>query len=129
TDFWSALAAASKKPVDKIMATFVTQPGAPRVSVHSQCQGKTTRVSLAQQRYFYDRSLLESANHELWMIPVCMKAGTAGAKCELLSSQQQTAELAGCSNSVFGNAGAQGYYRAGYDSLAFADMSRNVEKD
>jgi aminopeptidase N len=130
TDFWSALAGASKKPVDKIMPTFVTEPGAPLVTLHAQCQGRTTRVTVAQQRYFYDRSLLESGNHELWMIPVCMKeTGTAGDKCELLSSQQQMVDLAGCSNSVFGNAGAQGYYRAGYDSPAFADLSRNAEKD
>jgi aminopeptidase N/puromycin-sensitive aminopeptidase len=130
TDFWSALATASKKPVDKIMPTFVTQAGVPLVSVRSQCQGKSTRVTLAQQRYFYDRSLLDSPNQELWMIPVCLKeTGSTNPKCELLSSKQQTLELTGCSESVFGNAGAQGYYRTGYDSAAFQDMSRNVEKD
>lgn len=129
-DFWNALATASRKPVDKIMPTFVTQPGVPLVTVRAQCQGKSTLVTLAQERYFYDRSLLQSPNPELWMIPVCMEeTGSTSSRCELLSSKQQIIELPGCSGSVFGNAGAEGYYRTGYDSAAFQDMSRIVEKD
>ncbi len=132
TDFWNALAAASKKPVDKIMPTFVTQPGAPLVTVHAQCREKSTQVALDQQRFFYDRSLLSSPNGELWMVPVCLKqAGDTGAqaKCELLNTKEQKYELSGCSPWVFGNAGAHGYYQTGYDSAAFHEMSRQAERD
>jgi len=132
TDFWNALASASSKPVDKIMPTFVTQAGAPLVSVSAQCKGKSTQVSVQQQRFFYDRSLMGSNDRELWMIPVCTKQapGTdANAKCELVSAKQQSFEFPGCSPWVFGNAGAQGYYRAGYASSAFHEMSKDAEQD
>ena len=125
SDFWSALAAASSKPVDKIMATFVNQPGAPLVTVRSQCLGGRTQVTLSQKRYYYDRSLLQASAAQLWTIPVCL----GGGKCELLSARQQTFEIPGCQAWVFANAGASGYYRAGYETSAFRAMSRNAETD
>ena len=54
-DFWDAQAKTSKKPVDKIMPTWVKQPGAPIVNVKAQCSGTSTSVTLTQQRYFVDR--------------------------------------------------------------------------
>ena len=36
-DFWTALAAASGRPVDKIMPTFVDQAGEPLLTVKSSC--------------------------------------------------------------------------------------------
>src|ERR1019366_4550097 len=38
-DFWDAQAKTSKKPVDKIMPTWVKQPGAPILNVKAQCSG------------------------------------------------------------------------------------------
>jgi aminopeptidase N len=38
-DFWKTLAQVSKKPVDQVMPTFVKQPGAPMVTVQTQCAG------------------------------------------------------------------------------------------
>jgi len=128
-DFWSALAKASNKPVDRMMPTFVNQPGAPLVSVNSQCQGDTTRVTLSQRRYYYDHNLLDSNSKELWIIPVSLKAaGSTKEEIVLLTSKNQTFDLQGCNSWVFGNAGVQGYYRTGYDSGTFQSMSRNVEK-
>ena len=51
-DFWDAQAKTSKKPVDKIMPTWVKQPGAPIVNVKAQCSGNSTSVTLTQQRYY-----------------------------------------------------------------------------
>jgi aminopeptidase N len=128
-DFWSALAKASNKPVDRMMPTFVNQPGAPLVSVNSQCQGDTTRVTLSQRRYYYDHNLLDSNSKELWIIPVSLKAaGSTKEEIVLLTSKNRTFDLQGCNSWVFGNAGVQGYYRTGYDSSTFQSMSRNVEK-
>ena len=59
TDFWGTLAAVSK-PVDQIMPTFVKQPGAPMVTVKTQCSGSGTTVSLTQKRYFYDTQTLQA---------------------------------------------------------------------
>ena len=43
-DFWDTQARASHKPVDKIMPTWVKQPGAPIVNVKAQCSGNSTSV-------------------------------------------------------------------------------------
>ncbi len=51
-DFWSAMARASKKPIDQIMPTFVMQPGAPYVDVEAKCEGGNTTLKLSQKRYF-----------------------------------------------------------------------------
>jgi aminopeptidase N len=117
SDFWNALAKASKKPVDKIMATFVEQPGVPFVSVKTECRGSFGSVSLGQQRYVYDRAKFEAGGNQLWQVPICIKDGPgASQKCELLTQKQQTLALSGCSQWIDVNAGAQGFYRSGYDS-------------
>src|ERR1019366_4820325 len=51
-DFWDAMARSSKKPVDKIMPTFVMQPGAPYVGVDAKCEGGSTTLDISQKRYF-----------------------------------------------------------------------------
>ena len=38
-DFWRAIALASRKPVDRILPTFVNQPGVPLVNVSLSCAG------------------------------------------------------------------------------------------
>ncbi len=129
SDFWNALATASHKPVDRIMATFVNQPGAPLVSVRTQCQGDHTAVTLSQRRYYYDRSSLESNGKELWMVPVTLKDASGAEHNELLTSKQQMFDLPGCSSWVFANSGAAGYFRTGYDSAAFHQISHAVEKN
>src|SRR5208282_542869 len=77
-DFWGAQARTSKKPVDKIMPTFVKQPGLPIVNVKAQCAADSTKVTLDQKRYYSDRAKFEAPSDQLWQIPVCLK-GSAGA--------------------------------------------------
>jgi aminopeptidase N/puromycin-sensitive aminopeptidase len=129
SDFWSAQTQVSKKPVDKIMPTFVEQPGPPLVSVKNQCSGNSTTVGLAQQRYFYDRDLFNAGSKELWQIPVCLKTSksTGAEKCELLVKKEQALNLPGCSSWVLANVGAKGYYRSGYESDAVRSMAKDVE--
>ena len=116
SDFWGAQARTSKKPVDQIMPTFVSQPGVPIVNVKPQCSGKSTTVTLDQRRYYFDAKDFNAANEQLWQIPFCMKgsAGNGEPHCELLTKSQQTSTLAGCSTWVVGNANAAGYYRVSY---------------
>jgi aminopeptidase N len=130
TDFWSAMAQATHKPVDRIMPTFVDQPGAPIVQVASRCEGSNTTVTLSQRRYFYDRDLLQSSTHQTWDVPVCLKTGpNSQARCELLNTRQATFTLSGCAPWVFSNAGAQGYYRSAYETRTLQAMAQNVEQD
>jgi puromycin-sensitive aminopeptidase len=129
-DFWTAQTEASKKPVNKIMPTFIEQPGVPMVSVKSQCSGKTETVSLSQRRYFYEREKFEQGSPEVWMIPVCMKAsGSSGEQqtCRLLTKKEETFTLDGCPSWVLTNAGAKGYYRSGYTPAETHAIARKVE--
>jgi aminopeptidase N len=135
-DFWDALAQASKKPVDTIMPTFVNQPGAPMVSVKSQCAGNSTTVILDQRRYFYDRSRFDAGSDhgsaELWKVPICVKAKAAArdkaeTRCQVLSEKDEKFTLAGCAAWVLGNAGAEGYYRSSYQPQNEHALADDVE--
>ncbi len=127
-DFWNQVAAASGKPVDKIMAGFTEQSGAPLVSIKSACQGNATQVTLAQERYFGDAAKLSAGSLEIWQIPVNLRpAGSKEAVSRLLTQRQQTFELPGCSPWVYANAGGRGYYRSSYEPAALAKMSAELE--
>ena len=129
-DFWDAQAKTSKKPVDTIMPTWVKQAGVPMINVKAQCSGSSTSVSVAQQRYYFDRTKFEAPNDQLWQIPMCLKGSTTanGApKCELLTKKEETFTLPGCSTWVLGNAGAAGYYRVGYQPEAVQALASDAE--
>ncbi len=123
-DFWNQIAATSGKPVDKIMASFIDQPGAPLVSVKSSCSGDRTKVTLSQHRYFADAARLNAASPELWQVPVALRgSGANDATHVLLTASEQTFEIKGCSDWVYANAGARGYFRSSYEPQAFDKMS------
>jgi aminopeptidase N/puromycin-sensitive aminopeptidase len=129
-DFWRAQAKTSKKPVDQIMPTWVNQAGAPILNLKAQCSGTSTTVTLSQRRYYYDRSKLEASNDQLWQIPLCLKgsANNGGApKCELMTKKEESFTLPGCSTWVLGNAGANGYYRTGYQPDAVRALASDAE--
>jgi aminopeptidase N/puromycin-sensitive aminopeptidase len=128
-DFWDVQAKTSKKPVDRIMPTWVKQAGEPIVNVNAQCSGNSTSVTLSQRRYYFDRSKFESPNDQLWQIPVCLKgsATTGAGKCELLTKKEETFTLPGCSTWVLANAGATGYYRVGYEPETVRALANDAE--
>ncbi len=131
-DFWGAIAQVSGKPVDKVMKTFVDQAGTPVVSVAAKCTAKgETEVTLAQQRFYFDRKRMEAGGPELWQVPVCLRpaGSSAPARCELLTQPEQSFTLPGCAPWVFANAGGQGFYRSAYSPEAVAQMSAAAEQD
>ena len=130
TDFWDALTRVSHKPVDRIMKSFIDQPGPPIVSFKAECQASREIVSLTQKRYFFDREKFETGNDELWQIPVCMKDGTEGnaARCELLTQREQTVTLPACSTWLDVNLGARGYYYSGYDPEVVRALAKDAEQ-
>jgi aminopeptidase N len=124
-DFWKAIADTSGKPIERILPTFVNQPGVPVIDVSLACTGNRTAVTLRQQRFLggprgsggSSRSGGEGAG-ERWQVPICIKAaGRSAPVCEVLSDPSRTITLAGpCVSWVFANAGAQGYYRTAHSS-------------
>jgi len=125
SDFWNAMARASKKPVDQIMPTFVMQAGEPFVGVEAKCNNGNTTLNLSQKRYFNTPEAFNAPNDQHWQVPVCAKGiggGKSQAECFLLTEPQQAFTMKGCSTFVFPNAGALGYYRFEYDTDALHQL-------
>src|SRR5271157_421573 len=129
-DFWNAMARSTGKPVDKIMPTFVMQPGVPFVGVEAKCEGGNTTLNLSQKRYLNTPDGFAEPNDQIWQIPVCAKGiseASAGAQqCFLLTERQQKFTLKGCSKFVFPNSNALGYYRFDYDATALHQLGNTV---
>jgi aminopeptidase N len=108
-DFWNAQTANSHKPVDKIMSSFIVQPGVPLLSFAAP---NGSSASVAQSRFFLS-SKAKSDAAQTWTIPVCMKAG-ADTKCELLSDAATQEIKIPKGKFLFADARARGYYRTLY---------------
>jgi aminopeptidase N/puromycin-sensitive aminopeptidase len=131
SDFWNAMARASKKPVDQIMPTLVMQAGEPFVQVDAKCEGGNTALSLSQKRYFNNTENFNAPNDQTWQIPLCMKGvGDAAAQpqCFLMTQREQQFTMKGCSKFVFPNAGGLGYYRFSYDANALQQLGNAAEQ-
>jgi len=127
-DFWRALSASSGKPVERILPTFVNQPGVPLVNVSTSCAAGGTAITLRQERFFVDAARTEPAR---WQMPVCVKApGQSQAVCDVLTDASHTITTSGaCAPWVFANAGARGYYRTAYSSEVLRGLAPHVETD
>ncbi len=130
-DFWTAMAHASKQPIDQIMPTFVLQKGAPFVDVSAKCDGGNTTLQLSQKRYFNTPEDFNKPNDELWQIPICAKGingDSAGQQqCFVMTKREQQFTMKGCSKFVFPNANALGYYRFNYDAPGLHQLGSGVE--
>ena len=102
-DFWGAQTKASSKPVDKIMESFVAQPGEPLLRF-TAANGSYT---VGQSRFFLTPPATPAAGQQ-WTVPVCVRGGS----CQVVSGQGTvTLPSAG----AFANADAKGFYRSSYD--------------
>jgi len=129
TDFWTTLAKVSGKPVNRVMPTFVQQAGMPFVAVRSECKQGTTEVSMRQRRYLFDRERFNrEQSKELWQVPVCLKGSAAGKTCRLLTEKEALFNLPGCGNWTLANAGAEGFYRSGYEAENVHAIASDLEK-
>ena len=125
-DFWGTLAAATGKPVDLVMPTFVDQPGVPLVSVDVSCAGGAAKVSLSQERYVIpEPGRAATPGTQLWKIPVCLRLPNGKTTCDLLDRRTETVALESCPAWVMANAGARGYYR----TAASPDIIRKIATD
>lgn len=124
-DFWNAQTQASGKPIDKVMDSFVAEPGVPLLKFTAPQNGSTT----ATQKRFYLSPDIQSTGAERWTVPVCFKSG-AGAeetpKCDLLASRQATLTVP--SNEMFyADANDKGYYRTEYTPADYNRILNVIE--
>ncbi len=125
-DFWGAQTAASGQPVDKIMRSFVGQPGVPLLTFAEPAGGK---VAVTQTRFFLSPAAQRahaSDPAQSWTIPVCLK-GTK-TECPLLSSADATLPVAG-SRMFFADARGEGYYRSQYPASVEKQLVAGLETE
>src|SRR5262245_29217713 len=125
-DFFAAVTAASGKPVDRVMGTFVLQAGVPQLEVTQACTGSRQSITLRQSRFLLDGSASDA--RERWQIPVCFKTPGSTSSCVVMTDATQTFTVSEtCSPWVFANAGGRGYYRTVYSGEALKAIARDVE--
>jgi aminopeptidase N/puromycin-sensitive aminopeptidase len=122
-DFWNAQTETSGKPINKVMDSFITEPGVPLLTFSSPKKGST---SVSQQRFFLDPET--HADHpQTWTVPVCFRAGDT-PKCELLSAAQQKLSVPDA-DFFFANANDRGYYRTLYDAADYNKILSMAETE
>jgi aminopeptidase N/puromycin-sensitive aminopeptidase len=120
-DFWGAQTATSHKPVDKIMASLVAQPGAPILTFGEPAKGK---VTVAQKRFFLSPSMQPDLAQQ-WTLPVCFKT-EKGQDCQVLTPADSSLPVPS-TPPFFANAGGKGYYRSAYPASVYAALVTGVE--
>ena len=125
-DFWTTVAASTGKPVDKVMPTFVDQPGVPLISLSAACQAEHGAVTLAQSRYSMNGPA--AADAPTWQVPVCLETGGSAPTCSLLDAPRKEVGLEACPAWTMGNANGRGYYRTALDEAALKAAAANVSK-
>ncbi len=121
-DFWNAQTEISHKPIDKIMESFVAQPGEPILHFETPQAGQ---VAVSQQRFFLSPSA-KSETAQSWSVPVCFKA-EGGSDCEVLSSGEGSLKTP-AAPFFFADAGGKGYYRSSYPEDVYKQIVAHVEE-
>jgi aminopeptidase N len=123
-DFWMEMTRSTEKPVNRVMRSFVDQPGAPVLSVRTRCIGGDTQVTV-RQRKFEGAPSAAPANAGAWRpwsLPVCVTTGSGQPTCQLVSAATETFTATGC-GAAFVNADARGYYFTEYEPEAIAGLA------
>lgn len=110
-DFWGAQTKASGKPVDKIMESFVAQPGAPLLRFTSTGTGS---YGVEQSRFFLTPPAATPAAQQ-WIVPVCVRGGP----CQVISG---TGRVKVPAAGAFANADDKGFYRSSYDDASLHSL-------
>ena len=113
-DFWNTVTKLTGKPVDRIMSSYVSQRGAPLVSVQSRCTAGKTEFTLTQGGF--PGIVGAPVSDALWTIPVCPRtqAGPAAA-CTVIRDRTTTVTVPGCGAPPVVNGGSAGYFLTEYD--------------
>ena len=121
-DFWNAQAAVSHQPVDKILSSYVTEPGAPVLAFAAPANGT---VQVTQSR-FYLNPELKPEGRQTWTIPVCFAGTGMQAKCDLLDAAQGSLKVP-AGPVFYPDAGGRGYYRFALPDSVYAKVLADVD--
>lgn len=127
-DFWTTMAQVSGRPIERILPSFLDQPGAPLIELSVDCRRDGPRL-VARQQPLQAREARpsESALARRWQVPVCYRSSTSDAvACHLLEDTRAEWAIAGdrCPQWVFGNVGGRGYFRTAYAPAMLHALAR-----
>jgi aminopeptidase N/puromycin-sensitive aminopeptidase len=126
-DFWNAQTRVSGMPVDKVMQSFVEQPGVPLVTIGER-DGNGEKVTLAQRRFFLAASSGGSGGldtNERWSIPICFK----DAGCTVLKPETTAINIITAAPLFYADAGDKGYYRTAYSAAELKSIVASAETE
>jgi len=120
-DFWTTMAQTTKRPVDRVMTSFVMQPGAPVIAAKQSCANDERIVELSQERFLIVGGQAPSPVAQTWEVPVCARTTSSSTeRCVVLDKPSQRVTFHGCSAPLLLNARGRGFYVTQYapDDLA-----------
>ena len=115
-DLWQALASASKKPVKKVMDTWVKQQGYPIV----EASLIDSKLKLAQKRFL----MLDRQDKTKWLIPVSIKND---GNVQLLLLQEKEKMIENGFGNFKLNVNQTGFYRVRYSEAMLRKLKRMIE--
>lgn len=118
-DLWDALEKVSKKPVRKMMNSWVRQVGYPII----EATAKGSKLLLTQKRYLAEKDGKSQKGN--WIIPVSIKTQD-NLTFKLMTRQSETVALAADWFKL--NAGQMGMYRVKYDEEILGKFKELVEQ-
>jgi aminopeptidase N/puromycin-sensitive aminopeptidase len=119
-DFWNAQTENSHQPVDKIMQSFVTQPGVPLLTFSQPHAGE---VPLTQSRFLISGAA-DPSQH--WTVPVCVKS-SGKAVCQLITPSETALKVPSGTDFFYANASGKGYYRTAYTPAQLEAITAKAE--
>ena len=126
-DFWTAQTNTSHQPVDKIMESFVDQPGVPLLTLMDS-------GSVMQSRFFLNPALNDApqtGRQPGWTIPVCLKSGRDKQMCQVISTwdvlHPEKLTVPAMAPFLYANTGDHGYYRTVYTAAQLKAIEAGAE--
>ena len=121
-DFWGTLTTSTGKPVDRVMAGFVDQPGVPRIDAALKCTDGRGTATVGEEKV-----AAGSANGHAWTVPVCARTPDGKTTCALAAGAPASIPLDTCADWVVANAGARGYYRVVNPPTTLRALAANLK--
>jgi aminopeptidase N len=122
-DFWTEVSRVTGRPIDRVLRTFVEQPGAPVLSIRNSCSGGSGEIAVSQSRFYGTPGPTGAA--QSWTFPACFKASNGQTRCEIVERPQQTFKGSSC-EAPFANADGRGYYFSDYTPDAVRELSQRT---
>ncbi len=126
-DFWNTMAATVKQPVDRVMVSFVTQPGVPVITASESCERDARVVEVKQERFLMAGA--PDGQAAVWQIPVCVRStGSLTERCTLIDKPVQKFTFQGCGSPLLLNAKGTGFYVTQYSKGDLARLREHLSQ-